>query len=135
MILLVLASCTELDTPNNRNKNTHVQENRAISVTLEDNYKLEIFELDAAKGGEIVGGLGTRLTFPPFAFEDINGFVIDGKVRLELKEFYVDAEETHQLFLKEDNQVLHDYAFELRGYEGKLPLVFVSNLDVAALMD
>lgn len=106
------------------------------SKIAKQEFELQVFDFDATTGGEIVGKLGTRLTFPPYAFQDISGFLIEGKIKLELKEFYVDTEESqHELLLRDDNKMLCDCTFELRAFEGKLPLVFLSSMNIAGLME
>ena len=131
-ILLFTTSCTQLE------KKTTVNDPDPISkpVVHTEKYDLQNFEFDTRAGGEVVGDLGTRLTFPPFTFVDMNGFIVDGTIRLELKEFYVDVEgHSHQMSLKEDSRLLSDCSFELRAYEGKLPLLFQQTLDIASVMD
>lgn len=132
-ILLLTTSCSEFE------KKSEIQEpkkNISEIVGHTEKYDLQIFEFDARAGGEIVGDLGTRLTFPPFTFVDMNGFIVDATIRLELKEFYVDVEgHPHQMSLKEENILLSDCSFELRAYEGKLPLIFQQNLDIASVID
>ena len=131
-ILLLTTSCSELE------KNTKTEEDLNIkpSVVHTEKYDLQVFEFDPRAGGEIVGDLGTRLTFPPFSFIDMNGFIVDGTIRLELKEFYVDLEgHSHVMSLKEESRLLSDCSFELRAYEGDLPLLFEQSLDIASVME
>jgi hypothetical protein len=131
-ILLLATSCSELE------KKTETKESNFVakSVVHTEKYDLQVFEFDARTGGEIVGDLGTRLTFSPFSFIDMNEFIVDGKIKLELKEFYVDVEgHSHVMSLKEENRLLSDCSFELRAYEGKLPLLFQQSLDIASVID
>ena len=131
-ILLLTTSCTELDEKTDTNESDFVTK----SVGHTEKYDLQVLKFDAGAGGEIVGDLGTRLTFPPFTFVDMNGFIVDGIVKLELKEFYVDVEgHSHQMSIKEENRLLSDCSFELRAYEGTLPLLFQQSLDIASVID
>lgn len=130
--LLLITSCSKLE----KNANTQEPKITTKSVAHTEKYDLQVFEFDPRVGGEIVGDLGTRLTFPPYSFVDMNGFIIDTPIRLELKEFYVDIEgHSHVMSLKEENRLLSDCSFELRAFDDKLPLLFEQTLDIASVME
>jgi hypothetical protein len=131
-ILSFTTSCSEFEKPTLDEQ----AKNKFKTVIQTEDYELQYFEFDATNGGELVGSLGTRLNFPEFSFEDMNGFLVEGKIKLELKEYYVDIEgHSDQMSLKEDNKLLSDCSFELRAFDGDMPLIFLNNLDIAGMIE